>query len=74
MSKQDYYKVKFRLASYQFPIILRTSKELFTKIDLEDDGVIYLKEIVLYLRAMNEDIDANLRVCEEAAKNAHTSS
>ena len=32
------------------------SQELFTKIDLEDDGVVYLKEIVLYLRAMNEDI------------------
>merc|ERR1712106_163501 len=37
-------------------------KDLFTKIDLEDDGVIYLKEIVLYLRAMNDDIDNNLRV------------
>ena len=37
-------------------------KELFTKIDLEDDGVVYLKEIVLYLRAMNEDIDSSLKV------------
>ena len=38
------------------------SQELFTKIDLEDDGLVYLREIVLYLRAMNEDIDSNLKV------------
>merc|ERR1711976_1152294 len=37
-------------------------KELFTNIDLEDDGIVYLKEIVIYLRAMNEDIDDNLEV------------
>merc|ERR1712032_852464 len=37
-------------------------KELFSKIDLEDDGIVYLKEIVIYLRAMNEDIDTNLEV------------
>merc|ERR1711936_1165076 len=37
-------------------------KDLFTKIDLEDDGIVYLKEIVVYLRAMNEDIDDNLKV------------
>ena len=35
---------------------------MFIKIDKEDDGAIYLKEIVLYLRAMNEDIDKNLEV------------
>merc|ERR1712193_376451 len=37
-------------------------KDLFSKIDLEDDGIVYLKEIVIYLRAMNEDIDTNLEV------------
>lgn len=37
-------------------------KDLFVKIDKEDDGAIYLKDIVLYLRAMNEDIDKNLEV------------
>merc|ERR1712087_421460 len=37
-------------------------KELFQKIDLEDDGIVYLKEIVIYLRIMNEDIDDNLKV------------
>jgi hypothetical protein len=39
-------------------------QELFTKIDLEEDGLVYLKEIVVYLRAMNEDIDGNLKVCQ----------
>ena len=37
-------------------------QELFQKIDLEDDGIVYLKEIVIYLRIMNEDIDDNLKV------------
>jgi len=37
-------------------------KDLFQKIDLEDDGIVYLREIVIYLRAMNEDIDVNLEV------------
>ena len=44
------------------PIILAFCQELFSKIDLEDDGIVYLKEIVIYLRAMNEDIDTNLEV------------
>ena len=38
------------------------SQELFQKIDLEDDGIVFLKEIVIYLRAMNEDIDDNVDV------------
>ena len=33
-------------------------KELFDEIDQEKDGEIYLKEVVCYLRAMNEDIDS----------------
>ena len=37
-------------------------QDLFSKIDKEDDGAIYLKEIAIYLRAMNEDIDKNLKV------------
>ena len=37
-------------------------QDLFLKIDKEDDGAIYLNEIVLYLRALNEDIDKNLQV------------
>ena len=32
---------------------------MFTKIDLEDDGIVYLKEIVVYLRAMNQELDMN---------------
>ena len=37
-------------------------QEVFQKIDMEDDGIVYLKEIVIYLRIMNEDIDENLKV------------
>ena len=34
------------------------SQELFDEIDQEKDGEIYLKEIVLYLRAMNEQMES----------------
>jgi len=37
-------------------------KQLFEKIDQEDDGEVYLREVVLFLRAVNEDIDSNLKV------------
>ena len=37
-------------------------QELFEEIDKEDDGVVYLKEIVIHLRAVNEDINDNLKV------------
>ena len=35
---------------------------LFAEIDTEDDGMVYLKEIVVHLRAFNEAIDDNLKV------------
>merc|ERR1711962_1685965 len=37
-------------------------KELFEKIDQEADGEVYLRELVLFLRAVNEDIDKNEKV------------
>ena len=37
-------------------------KALFEKIDQEDDGEIYLKEVVMFLRAVNEEVDANMEV------------
>ena len=62
MAKEDYYKVKFD--HNERSIATHNLQELFRKIDLEDDGIIYLKEIVIYLRIMNEDIDDNLKVDE----------
>ena len=63
MAKVEYYKVekenKPQLWSRLDNCLLQ---ELFQKIDLEDDGIVYLKEIVIYLRIMNEDIDDNLKV------------
>ena len=47
---------------FNFSNFFTFCQELFSKIDLEDDGIVYLKEIVIYLRAMNEDIDTNLEV------------
>ena len=38
------------------------NQELFAAIDKEDDGIIYLQDVVVHLRAMNEDIDKNLKV------------
>ena len=35
-----------------------TIQELFAEIDQEKDGEIYLKEVVLYLRAMNEHLES----------------
>ena len=62
MGKEEYYKVclLFRHIFHLPPSSFH--QELFSKIDLEDDGIVYLKEIVIYLRAMNEDIDTNLEV------------
>ena len=37
-------------------------KALFEKIDQEDDGEIYLREVVMFLRAVNEEVDANMEV------------
>ena len=42
-------------------------KELFSEIDQEKDGEIYLKEVVLYLRAMNEHLES-LEVRRESFK------
>ena len=63
MSKVEYYKV-YRLKYKSTSAVFKTYplQELFQKIDLEDDGIVYLKEIVIYLRIMNEDIDDNLKV------------
>ena len=37
-------------------------QELFAAIDKEDDGIVYLQDVVVHLRALNEDIDKNLKV------------
>ena len=37
-------------------------QELFEAIDKEDDGAVYLKDIVIHLRALNEEVDKNLKV------------
>ena len=33
------------------------SQELFKEIDQEKDGEIYLKEVVLFLKALNQDLE-----------------
>ena len=60
MGKKE-YKVKIgkKIAKCKFFFSLQ---ELFEKIDQEDDGEVYLKEVVMFLRAVNEDIDSNLKV------------
>ena len=50
MKKETYYRVK--LDSFQGETIFETKyqlsiQELFDKIDLEEDGLVYLKEIVV---------------------------
>ena len=42
-------------------------QELFGKIDQEDDGEVYLREVVLFLRAVNEDIDKNEQVLKSSS-------
>ena len=59
MAKEDYYKVGKIIRNKNVSFLIQ---DLFQKIDLEDDGIVYLREIVIYLRAMNEDIDVNLEV------------
>ena len=38
-------------------------QEIFKKIYENHDGQVYLKDVVLYLRAANEDVDSNIKVC-----------
>ena len=38
-------------------------KELFAELDEEGDGVVYTKNLIIQLRALNEDMDKNLKVC-----------
>ena len=37
-------------------------KEFFVELDEEEDGFIYMKQIVVTLKALNQDIDHNLKV------------
>ncbi|XP_023329128.1 calmodulin [Eurytemora carolleeae] len=37
-------------------------KQLFEKIDQEEDGEVYLREVTWFLRALNQDVDSNLQV------------
>ena len=38
------------------------NQDVFAAIDKEDDGIVYLQDVVVHLRAMNEEIDKNLKV------------
>ena len=48
-------------------------KELFEELDPEDDGAVYLKQVVVTLKALNQDIDANLQVIMEKMINSVSS-
>ena len=37
-------------------------QNLFDSLDKEDDGIVYTKHMIVQLRALNEDMDKNLRV------------
>ena len=37
-------------------------QELFAELDTEEDGNVYLKEVIVTLKALNHDLDHNLRV------------
>ena len=37
-------------------------KELFAELDKEEDGIVYTKNLIIQLRALNEDMDKNLKV------------
>ena len=40
-------------------------KELFAELDKEEDGVVYTKNLIVQLRALNVDMDKNLKVNEK---------
>ena len=37
-------------------------QEMFSELDTEEDGNVYLKEVIVTLKALNHDLDHNLRV------------
>ena len=41
------------------------TKELFAELDKEEDGVVYTKNLIVQLRALNVDMDKNLKVDEK---------
>ena len=47
-------------------------EELFSELDAEDDGSIYLSNVVMTLKALNQDIDANLQVMTGCVQQALT--
>ena len=42
--------------------IICNFQEFFVELDEEEDGFIYMKQIVVTLKALNQDIDHNLKV------------
>lgn len=44
-----------------FPIFY-VDQDLFTEMDVEEDGNVYIKQVVVTLKALNKDIDHNLKV------------
>ena len=61
MGKNQEYKV-LTIDTWKLLLIFDSFQQLFEKIDQEDDGEIYLKEVVMFLRAINADVDENIDV------------
>ena len=57
MGKNQDYKVGW--SSHILITTFYQFQTLFEKIDKEDDGEVYLKEVVMFLKAVNEDIDSD---------------
>ena len=43
--------------------LVYVDQDLFTEMDVEEDGNVYIKQVVVTLKALNKDIDHNLKVC-----------
>ena len=57
------YHVEQALSTFIFLFWL--FKELFAELDKEEDGVVYTKNLIVQLRALNVDMDKNLKVGEK---------
>ena len=42
--------------------LVYVDQDLFTEMDVEEDGNVYIKQVVVTLKALNKDIDHNLKV------------
>ena len=62
ISFSKYLNIVFEFCIWILYLNIVFVKELFAELDKEEDGIVYTKNLIIQLRALNEDMDKNLKV------------